>query len=131
MKVTDNSTYRLMQTNLDRITNDLLALRNQGATGLKLNKASDDPGAIRPVLTTRSQLQQNNRYMETMGLASDKMAATDGHLSQVENVLVRAKEIAINAVNSGLGTTDLATLADEVAQLRNQLLDTANAVIDG
>ena len=131
MKVTDNSTYRLMQTNLDRITNDLLALRNQGATGLKLNKASDDPGAIRPVLTTRSQLQQNNRYMETMGLASDKMAATDGHLSQVENVLVRAKEIAINAVHSGLGTTDLATLADEVAQLRNQLLDTANAVIDG
>ncbi len=131
MKVTDNSTYRLMQTNLDRITNDLLTLRNQGATGLKLNKASDDPGAIRPVLTTRSQLQQNTRYLETMGLAGDKMAATDGYLSQIENTLVRAKEIAINAVNGGLSTTDLATLADEVAQLRNQLLDTANASIDG
>lgn len=131
MKVTDNSTYRLMQTNLDRITNDLLTLRNQGATGLKLTKASDDPGAIRPVLTTRSQLQQNTRYLETMGLAGDKMAATDGYLSQIENTLVRAKEIAINAVNGGLSTTDLATLADEVAQLRNQLLDTANASIDG
>jgi len=131
MKVTDNSTYRLMQTNLDRITNDLLALRNQGATGLKLTKASDDPGAIRPVLTTRSQLQQNNRYLETMGLAGDKMAATDGYLSQIENTLVRAKEIAINAVNGSLSSTDLATLGDEVAQLRNQLLDTANAQIDG
>ena len=131
MKVTDNSTYRLMQTNLDRITNDLLSLRTQGATGLKLNKASDDPGSVRPVLTTRTQLQQNDRYLETMGLAGDKMAATDGHLAQVENVLVRAKEIAINAVNGAMSSTDLATLADEVAELRNQLLDTANAVIDG
>ncbi len=131
MKVTENSTYRLMQTNLDRITNDLLVLRNQGATGLKLNKPSDDPGSIRPVLTTRSQLQQNDRYLETMGLAGDKMAATDGHLAQVENTLVRAKEIALNAVNGSYSTTDLATLADEVAELRKQLLDTANAVIDG
>ena len=68
MKVTDSSTYRLMQSNLDRITNDLSSLYEQGATGLKLNKPSDDPGAIRPVLTTRTQLQQNDRYLETMGV---------------------------------------------------------------
>ena len=102
MKVTDNSTYRLMQTNLDRITNDLLNLRNQGATGLKLNKSSDDPGAIRPVLTTRTQLTQNDRYLETMGQAGDKMAATDGHLAHVENILTRVKEISINSINSAL-----------------------------
>ncbi len=131
MKVTDNSTYRLMQTNLDRITNDLLTLRTQGSTGLKLNKPSDDPGAIRPVLTTRSQLQQNDRYLETMGQAGDKMAATDGHLAQVENILVRVKEIAINSVNSALSQSDRASLADEIAQLKNELLDSANAVVDG
>jgi flagellar hook-associated protein 3 FlgL len=131
MKVTDNSTYRLMQTNLDRITNDLLVLRNQGATGLKLNKSSDDPGAIRPVLTTRTQLQQNNRYLETMGQAGDKMAATDGHLAHVENILVRVKEISINSINSALSQADLSTLADEIAQMKNELLDAANAVVDG
>jgi flagellar hook-associated protein 3 FlgL len=131
MKVTENSTYRLMQTNLDRITTDLLVLRNQGATGLKLNKPSDDPGAIRPVLTTRTQLQQNARYLETMGQASDKMAATDGHLAHVENILVRVKEIAINSNNSALSAADLSTLADEVAELKKELLDAANAMVDG
>ncbi len=131
MKVTDQSTFRLMQTNLDRITNDLLGLRNQGATGLKLNKPSDDPGAIRPVLTTRTQLQQNERYLETMGHAGDTMAATDGHLNHVENIMVRVKEIAINAVNSGMSESDLATFGDEIAELRNELLDSANAVVDG
>ncbi len=131
MKVTDNSTYRLMQTNLDRITTDLLVLRNQGATGLKLNKSSDDPGAIRPVLTTRSQLQQNNRYLETMGQSSDKMTATDGYMATIENVLVRVKEIAINSINSGLSQSDLNTLADEIAEKTKELLDTANASVDG
>ena len=131
MKVTDNSTYRLMQTNLDRITNDLLTLRNQGATGLILNKPSDDPGAIRPVLTTRTQLQQNNRYLETMGQAGDKMAATDGHLAHVENIMVRVKEISINSINSALSASDMATLADEIAELKNEMLDAANAVVDG
>lgn len=131
MKVTENSTYRLMRTNLDRITNDLLDLRNQGTTGLKLNKPSDDPGSIRPVLTTRSQLQQNSRYLETMGQAGDKMTATDSHLASVENLLVRAKEIAIGAVNGSLTDADLNTLADQIAELKTQLLDSANAVIDG
>ncbi len=131
MKVTENSTYRLMQTNLDRITNDLLTLRSQGATGLKMLKPSDDPGAIRPVLTTRTQLQQNARYLETMGQAGDKMAATDGHLEHVENILVRVKEISINAINSAMSQSDLNTLADEIGELRNELLDAANAVVDG
>jgi len=120
-----------MQTNLDRITNDLASLRNQGASGLKLNNPSDDPGSIQPVLSTRTQIQENDRFLETMGTTGDKMAASDGYLSQVENILVSAKETALNAVNGGLSQTDLATLGDQIAQLRNQLLDTANAVVDG
>ncbi|MGW8193924.1 MAG: flagellar hook-associated protein FlgL [Desulforhopalus sp.] len=131
MKVTDSSTFRLMQANLDRISNDLLELRTQGATGLKLNKPSDDPGAIRPVLTTRNQLQQNARYLETMGRASDRMAFTDTQLANVEDILARAQEIAINSMNSVLGESDLATLADEVGELKNQLLAAANTKING
>jgi len=131
MKVTDNSTFRLMQTNLNRITTDLQELRNQGATGLKFNKSSDDPGAIRPVLNTRTEIQETERYIETMGTSSDKMASTDSHLSHVENILVRVKEIAINSVNSALSQNDLNTLADEIEQLRNELLDASNAVVDG
>lgn len=131
MKVTENSTYRLMQTNLDRITNDLQELRYQGATGLKLNKASDDPTAIRPVLTTRTQLSQNERYLETMGVSLDKMQATDGHLGSVENLLQRAKELAISSVNDGMSIDDLDAIASEIAEIRDEMLDSANAQVDG
>jgi flagellar hook-associated protein 3 FlgL len=131
MKVTESSTFRLMQTNLERITSKLQDLRNQGATGLKLNEPSDDPASIGPVLTTRTQIRDTDRYLETMGVTADKMAAMDGYMAGIENVLQRAKEIATSAINSSMNDADRATLADEVAQLKQQLLDSANATVDG
>jgi flagellar hook-associated protein 3 FlgL len=130
MKVTENSTYRLMQTNLDRISNDLLELRKHGATGLKLNKASDDPGAIRPLLTTRTEISRTDRYIETMGVTLDKMQTVDGFTANVENSLQRAKELAINSINGAMSPQDLNTLADEIAEITQQLVDTANSQID-
>jgi len=131
MKVTDGTTYRMLQTNLGRISTRLEDLRNQGATGVKLSKPSDDPAAIRPVLTTRTQIRSTERYLETMGISLDKMEATDGHLDHVENILQRVKEITINAVNGSLSQPDMTVLADEVNQMRQELLDAANGMVDG
>ncbi len=131
MKVTENTTYRLMQTNLDRITNRLQDLRYQGATGIKLNNPSDDPASIRPVLTTRTQIRTTERYLETMGVSLDEMQSTDGHLSHIENIFQRAKEIGITAINETYDTQDLAVLADEIQFLTKELFDAANGMVDG
>jgi flagellar hook-associated protein 3 FlgL len=131
MKVTDGTTYRMLQTNLGRISTRLEDLRNQGATGIKLNKPSDDPASIRPVLTTRSQIRSTERYLDTMGVTLDKMEATDGNLEHVENILQRVKEITINSINGAMSPADMTVFADEVSQLRQELLDAANATVDG
>lgn len=131
MKATEGTTYRMLQSNLGNITNRLEDLRVQGATGIKLNKASDDPSAIRPVLAARTQIMHNERYLETMGVTSDKMQATDGHLSHVENILQRVKEITINSLNSAMSPSDMETFADQVANMKAELLDAANAKVDG
>ncbi len=131
MKATQGTTYRMLQKNLDRVTNRLEDLRIQGATGLKLTKPSDDPSAIRPVLTTRTQIMHTDRYIETMGVTLDKMEATDGHLAHVENILQRVKEITVNSINGAMGYQDLAVLADEVSQMKQEMLDAANAQVDG
>lgn len=131
MKATEGTTYRMLQSNLGRITTHLEDLRIQGATGTKLTKPSDDPSAIRPVLTTRTQIMHTDRYLETMGVTLDKMESTDGHLNHVENILQRMKEITINSINSAMSQNDLNTLADEVANLKAELVDAANAQVDG
>ena len=131
MKVTEGSTYRIMQTNLDRNAQKLQDLYQQGSTGLKLNKASDSPSSIQPVLSARNQITLAERFLTTLGESGDKMASTDTNLATVENVFQRAQEISVHAVNSALSPQDLATLADEVSELKTQLFDISNAQIDG
>lgn len=131
MKATEGTTYRMLQTNLNRVSTRLEDLRIQGATGIKLNKPSDDPSSIRPVLTTRTQIMHTERYLETMGVTLDKMESTDGHLGHVEDILQRVKEITINSINGINSPADMGIFADEVANLKQELLDSANAQVDG
>lgn len=131
MKATEKTTYRMLQTNLNRVTTRLEDLRMQGTTGIKLNNPSDDPASIRPVLTTRTQILRTERYTETMGVTLDKMQATDGHMAHIENILQRAKEITINSINGAMSTEDLTVFADEISQMKEELLDAANAQVDG
>lgn len=131
MKATQGTTYRMLGSRLNNVANELEELRSIGATGKKLNKPSDDPAAIRPVLNTRKQISNVERNLETMGKSLDTMQATDGHLEHVENIMQRAKEIMTNAINGSLGDEDMAVLADELVQLRKELLDAANGTVDG
>jgi flagellar hook-associated protein 3 FlgL len=131
MKATQGTTYRMLGSRLNDVASQLEELRKIGATGKKLNAPSDDPASIRPVLNTRKQLSNVDRYLETMGKSVDTMQATDGHLENVENIMQRAKEIMNNAVNGSLNNEDRTVLADEIGHLRKQLLDTANGTVDG
>lgn len=131
MKVTEGTTYRMLQSNLGRISSRLENLRLQGATGIKMNKPSDDPASIRPVLTTRTQIRDTDRYLDTMGVSLDKMEATDGQLNHVENIMQRVKELSINSINGAMSSADMEVFADEVGHLRQELLDAANGMVDG
>lgn len=131
MKATQGTTYRMLGSRLNDVNQQLENLRNIGATGKKLNKPSDDPASIRPVLNTRKQLSNVDRYMETMGKSVDTMQATDGNLEHVENIMQRAKEIMTNSINGALSAKDRTVLADELVNLRKELLDAANGTVDG
>ncbi|MGD9949498.1 MAG: flagellar hook-associated protein FlgL [Desulfobulbus sp.] len=131
MKATQGTTYRMLGSRLNDVALQLEELRNIGATGKKLNKASDNPAAVRPVLNTRKQISNIERNLETMGKSLDTMQATDGHLEHVENIMQRAKEIMTNGINGSLNNEDRTVLADEMAQIRKELLDSANGMVDG
>lgn len=126
MKVTDASTYRNLLNYLDQNTSTLNTLRQRSATGLKLNQASDDPSAVKPALLTRSQLQATDKYLSTIDAASSRLQITDSQLGDAQNLLVRAKEIAVGAGNGTMTAQDRSQLAEQVKGLRESLLSIAN-----
>jgi flagellar hook-associated protein 3 FlgL len=131
MRANQTTTYRSLQAFLDRTTDRLETLQLQAATGKRLNRPSDDPTAISPVLSARTQIQTSNRYIETIESGLDRIDNMEGYLDRMENVLVRAKEISIATVNDTLSAKDRATYADEMEQLRADLIDAGNGQVDG
>ncbi len=131
MKVTQMSTYRSIQYNLDRSSDSLNQLYRQASNGKQLQRPSDDPSAIGPVLSSRTQIVTSDRYLETIAGTQDGLNILDGYLDSTENIFVRAKEIAISGINAAMSPEDMQSLAAEVGQLEAELLGIANANVDG
>jgi len=131
MKATMGSTYRTLQAQINQMSYRLLDLRTVATTGKRVNKGSDDPAAIRPILQARNKIRINDRYLNNLGTAFDKMMATESHLSHSENILDEIKTTAISSINGILTAGDRSILADKIAQLRAELLDSANSQIEG
>ncbi|WP_321366779.1 flagellar hook-associated protein FlgL [uncultured Desulfuromusa sp.] len=131
MKVTQMATYRTLKNQLNINTSSLNRLYEQALTGKQVNKPSDNPSAISPILNSDEEIEKANCYLETIGSTQDNLDILDGYLDSAETLFVRVKEIAISGINSSMSNEDMQTLADEVSHLQEQLTDIANAQVDG
>lgn len=131
MKATLGMNYRMLSSNLDSMSNRLYDLRRDAATGKQMNRPSDNPSAIRPVLNYRTKLQSTDRYLDHINTAQGDMQVLDSSLDQVENIMVAAKEAAIAVKNGALSKADQQTYADRVDQLFDEMLQAGNTQVNG
>ncbi|MBW2186992.1 MAG: flagellar hook-associated protein FlgL, partial [Deltaproteobacteria bacterium] len=131
MKSTQATTYRTLNSELNRLNGSLDTLRSQAATGKKLLRPSDDPAAIRPVLSARTDIRATDRFVDSLSVSLDRLENQDTYLDQAENLLVSAKETAINAINGSMSDADRTTLADQIGYIKSEMLSVANAQVGG
>jgi flagellar hook-associated protein 3 FlgL len=131
MRSTIGTTYRTLQSQINQLGNQLHELRKIAASGKKLNKPSDDPSAVRPVLNSQALLRANDRYLKTMGTALDRFNNLEDHFEHMENMLVSAYETTIASINGAYTAEDRINLANTISQIKDEILDVANAKYDG
>jgi flagellar hook-associated protein 3 FlgL len=131
MRATLTTTYRSLLANMTQSNTRLEELRLQAATGKKVTKPSDDPSAIRPMLNARGQIRASDRFLDTMGIAGERLDVLDTHLERIDSVMVRAKETLVYAGNGSLSDNDLKTLGDQMRLMKDELLALANSSVDG
>lgn len=130
MSFVSNSTgafYERSLSQLSELRGSLEGLQNQISTGERISRGSEDPAAasrLRTLARTErlSQVQADNADK----LARDLEEAGDEVLG-VANILARARELAILAANDPTGENGRAAIAEELAQLEEELFDRANA----
>lgn len=117
-----NDLSRNLNTNMGRMDE----LQRQLSTGRKINQPSDDPAGLVKSLRLRSNLVEGKQYQDNIGEGESFMDTTDSALSSVNDIMQRVRELTVKAATGTNDTSADKAIADEIAQLNEQLKIVAN-----
>jgi flagellar hook-associated protein 3 FlgL len=127
MRITDNLRINSLQRSLARVSSEHADATLQAASGLRLNKASDDPLGAAYATRVQNSLRQSETYRTNIGLVRSDMELAEGALAESIEVLNQTRETAMQGANDSMDPANRATLATKVATLKKQLLSLANS----
>jgi flagellar hook-associated protein 3 FlgL len=126
MRVTNKMMADNITAQLSRQMEQMAKTQERIITGKRINRPSDDPSGIGSVLSYRKTIAGLEQYNENIASAKLHINTVDNVLGQVADLLREAKDIAFDSA------PDMrAEMADEVAALRDQVLQTANYQLNG
>jgi len=122
----DNALYNLQQ---GRALMD--SLQEQVASGLQVNKPSDDPLTARQILDLQHQIAQGKQYTSNIMKGSTLLNVTNTALNGISSIMTEIKKIAADNV-SGNGTqAERDAVGDSLDALKKQLIDMGNTEYGG
>lgn len=89
------------------------------ASGFKINSAGDNPAGLVISEQMRGQIVGLNQAIENSELANAMVQTTEAALSEVNNLLIRMRQLALQAANEG--GSDRATVGANQAELEDAL----------
>ena len=117
-----NNLLRNMYTNLRGLerASDRLASQKE------VRRPSDDPVRVVTSLALRNNLGKVGQYQKNISDAQSWLEITEGALGNAIDVLQRARELAVNGSTDTVPQESRLALAQEVRQLKEQLIQIAN-----
>lgn len=131
MRVTQNMLTNQSLSNLNNNLNKIKDLDQQLATGKKINKLSDDPVGLSFSLRYKEDLAQNEQFKSNVDYAKSKINQTENAISEVDDILQRARELTVEGASDTSSVESRNTIAAEIHQLYEQLVDIGNTQFNG
>ncbi len=126
MRVTDSMLQQTLLADTQRARLRLARTQEQASSGLRINRPSDDPAGASRALALRGSLEEAAQLGRNIGQADGRLAATDSALEESSQVLIRARELAIQGATDTLDASSRRLLAEEIATLHDRLLAAGN-----
>ena len=91
------------------------------STGKRINNASDDPAGIRQIMKLNAEIQGTKIASRNAADGQALIDTLDGSLSDVQSILLRMRELTIQATNDTNSSSDRAALDLEISQLELEI----------
>jgi flagellar hook-associated protein 3 FlgL len=121
-KMLSNSVLNNINLNLQKLDKS----QNQLSSGTKISKPSDDPTSTAQLLAAKSALEAQEQYQSNMEDAIGWLDTTDSALASANEVLQRARELAVYGANGTLPEESMSALGDELDNLIGEMVQIGN-----
>jgi flagellar hook-associated protein 3 FlgL len=117
MRITNNITTQHALRTLQRGQRDIAAASERVTTGLRFQRASEDPTAAAQVMRTSGSLRALEQYRRNVDAATARTGAEEGVLDQLGDVLMRANELGVSQATASATAETRRVAKAEVDQL--------------
>jgi flagellin len=121
MRVTTNISAINAQRNLigsQRLLNSSMA---QLASGSRINKAADDAAGLAISENLKAQIRSAGQAQRNTNDGISMVQTAEGGLNEIGNLIVRLRELAIQAASDTVGQTERGFLDKETQQLKSEI----------
>jgi flagellar hook-associated protein 3 FlgL len=131
MRITEGIISGRNLADLQRANAAVAKASMQVSTGNRMQRPSDDPQGVQKALNLRGDLAATAQYMDTASASQGWAQATDDALSDINDVLQRAREAVVQGGNGTMSQKDRNDIATQIDQLIGQAKASGNATFDG
>ena len=126
MRISTAMFYRQGVTSITEAQSAVVRTQSQLASGQRLLSPADDPVAAARILELDAAIEQNNQYLRNSNMARNRLSLEEQVLSDVENVLFRIRDLAVQANNDTQNPETRSYIAAEATEALEQLVQLAN-----
>jgi flagellar hook-associated protein 3 FlgL len=106
-------------------------LTQELASGSRVNALSDDPVAVGENVLLSAQIGSDDTFSQTASSTQSMLQVTDSALSTVVSQLTSAVSLATEANNGTMNASDMQSISNQLAGIRDEVLSLANTTYLG
>jgi flagellar hook-associated protein 3 FlgL len=130
MRVNPNYITNLVGS-LDLTSSEEATLTEELASGSRVNQLSDDPVAAGENVLLSNQIAGDDSFSQTASSTQSMLQVSDSALSTVVSQLTSAISLATEANNGTLNGSDVESISNQLAGIRDEVLSMANTTYLG
>ena len=116
---------------LNQSTGQENTLTSELSSGLRVASLSDGPVAVAQSTLLGSSIAKDDTFVQTASNVSSRMQVTDSTLGEVVTQITSALSTAVSGNNGTLNASNLASVAQTLSGIRDQVLSLANTSYQG
>lgn len=118
MNILSNYLNNFQQNIMSKATNAIEKSTLQLSTGKRINSGFDDAAGLQVTTRLTSQINGSNKAIQNIKSGISVLETTEGHLSSIQEMLQRMRELAIQGKNGVYSAEQYKSIEAEILQLQ-------------